>query len=68
MGKTKLKTHKATAKRFKLTGRKKLLKRAAGQDHFNSRETGVRTMGKRRDVELHHTLDRSVRRMVPANS
>ena len=45
----KLKTHKATSKRFRLTKRGKFLHRAAGQDHFNSRESGTTTMGKRRD-------------------
>lgn len=48
----KLKTHKATAKRFKKIGKKAYLKRAAGQNHFNSRDRGVATMGKRRDVSV----------------
>ena len=48
--KNKLKTHQATAKRFKKTGNKKFIKRKAGQNHFNSRDRGVRTMGKRRDI------------------
>jgi len=65
MGKQKLKTHKATVKRFRVTANKKLLKRTAGQDHFNSRDRGVRTMGKRRDSELHTTLDKNVRKLVP---
>lgn len=66
MGKSKLKTHKATAKRFKVTGRKKLMKRKAGQDHFNSRDAGVRTMGKRRDIELHKSLRKNVGKIVPS--
>ncbi|MBI5466676.1 MAG: 50S ribosomal protein L35 [Candidatus Kerfeldbacteria bacterium] len=61
----KLKTHQATAKRIKLTGSKKLLKRKAGQDHFNSRDRGVRTMGKRRDVTIHETDDKNIRRLLP---
>jgi ribosomal protein L35 len=48
----KLKTHQATAKRFKKVGKKSFLKRAAGQNHFNSRDRGVKTMGKRRDVSV----------------
>jgi large subunit ribosomal protein L35 len=45
----KLKTHKATSKRFKLTKNGKLIKRTAGQGHFNSRESGKITINKRRN-------------------
>ena len=61
----KLKTHQATAKRLRLTGRKKLMKRHAGQDHFNSRDRGVRTMGKRRDMAVHSTKAKQARRLLP---
>jgi len=49
---TKLKTHQATNKRFKKTSDKKFIKRKAGQNHFNSRESGKTTMGKRRDISV----------------
>lgn len=61
----KLKTHQATAKRVVITGKKKVLKRKAGQDHFNSRESGETVMGKRRDVSVHQTELPSVRKMLP---
>ncbi|HBH16870.1 MAG TPA: 50S ribosomal protein L35, partial [Candidatus Veblenbacteria bacterium] len=48
----KVKTHKATVKRFRATAKGKLMKRTAGQDHFNARESGVVTRRKRRDVEI----------------
>lgn len=48
----KLKTHKATSKRFKITKKKKMIKRKAGQDHFNSRENGKTRRNKRSDVKL----------------
>ena len=35
----KIKTHKATAKRFRITRTGKILQRTGGQDHFNARET-----------------------------
>ena len=47
-----MKTNKAIAKRFKVTKTGKVLKRDAGQDHFNSRETGKITRNKRRDVTI----------------
>lgn len=61
----KLKTHKATAKRFKLTRRGKIVRRQTGQDHFNSRESGQTTMRKRRDVLAADADARSIRRQLP---
>ncbi|MBU1039430.1 50S ribosomal protein L35 [Patescibacteria group bacterium] len=60
----KVKTHKATAKRFKITGRKKLLKRTAGQSHFNARETSTVTRRKRRDTELAKVNVPAVRKLI----
>ena len=67
MPKNKRKTHKATAKRLRLTGgkKKKFMKRTAGQNHFNSRERGTTTMGKRRDFELHSTTVANVKSLLP---
>ncbi len=61
----KLKTHQATAKRFRVTGSKKLMKRKAGQDHFNSRERGQTTMNKRRDTGLHPADEKNAKRLLP---
>ena len=49
----KVKTHQGTAKRIKKTKTGKLMSRATGQDHFNSRSTGKVTKNKRRDLVLH---------------
>lgn len=46
------KTYKALAKRVKVTKNGKILKRKAGQDHFNTRESGKVTRNKRRDVTV----------------
>jgi large subunit ribosomal protein L35 len=61
----KLKTHKATAKRFKITKTNKILKRKAGQDHFNSRESGKTTRNKRRDVEMSKRDQKNIRISLP---
>jgi large subunit ribosomal protein L35 len=61
----KLKTHKATAKRFKITGANKVLKRKAGQDHFNARESGKTKRNKRRDVELSKSDIKNIRTAAP---
>lgn len=57
----KIKTHKATQKRFTKTKKKKYLVRKGGQDHFNARESGKTTRNKRRDISFssrfHKTLE-----------
>ncbi|OIO50709.1 MAG: hypothetical protein AUJ45_02615 [Parcubacteria group bacterium CG1_02_50_68] len=62
----KIKTHKATAKRFTIT-RKKILRRKAGQDHFNSRERGNTTRNKRRDIEASGTNIKTIKKLMPYN-
>ena len=62
-----LKTHKATVKRFKITRNNKILKRKCGQDHFNSRESGITTRSKRRDVSIADTEYRVIRQLMPYN-
>ncbi len=59
-----MKTHKAVAKRFKITRTGKVLKRVAGQDHFNSREPGKVTRAKRRDMSLSGKLARNIKKTV----
>lgn len=59
-----MKTHKAIAKRFKVTKTGKVLKRACGQDHFNSREPGKVTRAKRRDVEITSVIADTLKRSL----
>ncbi|MDD5291192.1 MAG: 50S ribosomal protein L35 [Patescibacteria group bacterium] len=60
----KIKTHKATAKRFMIT-RNKIKRRKAGQGHFNSRERGNTTRNKRRDIEASETNIKTIKRLLP---
>ena len=48
----KLKTYQAAAKRVSLTKTGKLMRRKAGQDHFNAREDGKTGRIKRRDLTI----------------
>jgi len=64
----KLKTHKATAKRFRTTKRKKLLHRTSGQSHFNSRERGKTATMKRKDRSAAKSDVRAVKRLMPHHS
>lgn len=61
---TKIKTHKATAKRFKITKSKKVVAKKAGQDHFNARETGKTKRNKRRDINVSKTLDKTIKTLM----
>ena len=60
----KLKTQKAVAKRFKITKTKKILKKTAGQDHFNSRESGKVTRNKRGMKQISSTKAKTIRRAL----
>ena len=53
----KLKTHQATAKRFKRTKTGKILTRTAGQNHFNARESGKTGRNKKIDLVMSKTLN-----------
>lgn len=53
------KTNKRIAKTFWKTGSGKLMKRKAGQAHFNARETSKTTKNKRRDEGVSHA-DRKI--------
>ena len=60
----KTKTHKATAKRFKITKTGKVMKRYAGQDHFNSRDPGKITRKKRRDAILSASFTKTTKMLI----
>ncbi len=64
----KIKTHKATAKRFRIKRSKKVtkvLKRTDGQNHFNARENGNTRRNKRSDVTMSPTVQRTILRAMP---
>ena len=50
------KTFKALTKRFKMTKNGKVMKRRAGQDHFNSRASGNITRKKRTDQQAPRSI------------
>lgn len=59
-----MKTHNSIAKRFKITQKGKVLKRAAGQDHFNSREPGKVTRNKRRDRQMVGKISSTIKKLI----
>lgn len=61
----KLKTHKATVKRFKITKKQKVKKKVGGQDHFNSREPGKVTRNKRKDIDMAKSHSKTIKKLLP---
>lgn len=61
----KLKTHQATAKRFKRTKTGKIIKRTAGQNHFNARESGKTGRNKKSDLVMSKTLNHVMQVNLP---
>ena len=62
---TKLKTHNATDKRYKVTKTGKIMKRTAGQNHFNARENGNTGRNKKSDVVASQPLRRVMQINLP---
>ncbi|MDI6777767.1 MAG: 50S ribosomal protein L35 [Patescibacteria group bacterium] len=60
-----MKTRKSVRKRVKITGRKKVMRRDVGQSHFNSREAGKTTRGKRKDFVVFKTDAENILRNLP---
>ncbi len=59
-----MKTIKSFTKRFKVTRRGKVLKRKAGQDHLNAKESGAVTRRKRNDVCLGRGSAKTMKRII----
>lgn len=61
----KLKTHKIAAKRLTITKTDKIRRRKAGQDHFNTRESGTVTRRKRRDIDVQGANVKTIKTLMP---
>jgi len=61
----KLKTHKATVKKVRVTKAGKFMTMRSGQDHFNARESGVIKRNKRRLMPVNATDAKNLRHLLP---
>lgn len=61
----KLKTRKSIAKRIKITKKGKVLKKKAGQDHFNARESGKVKRNKRRAKKVSKANVKNLKAQLP---
>ncbi len=65
-GKYKLKTHKATAKRFRVTGTGKLMRTKGGKSHFRRRRSArAKAMLSRMVPVKGSTMQKRIRRLAP---
>jgi len=60
----RLKTKKAILKRFKITRRGKILRRAVGQDHNLAKKSGKKRRQKRKWVKLSKSEAKRIRRLI----
>lgn len=60
----KMKTHKATAKRFKITGRRKLRRRKQGSSHLRRKKSKRAKRQMRQDIGVARANVRRVERLL----
>lgn len=65
MAKSKMKTKKAAAKRFKITGSGKVMHRQTGQNHLLSKKSSRRKRRMSLDAELTTKEAATAKRLVP---
>jgi len=56
------------SKRIKVSKTGKVTKRAGGQDHFNSHESGNTTRNKRSDVQIGKAFEKTIKTLARTNS
>ncbi|MGH7274794.1 MAG: 50S ribosomal protein L35 [Nitrospiria bacterium] len=63
--KTKLKTHRGAAKRFKISGSGKMMMRRAGKRHLLTHKSTRRKRGHALPVEVNKSELQGIRRLLP---
>lgn len=61
-----MKTRKTLAKKVKITGAGKVIRRTTGQNHFNAKESGDTTRAKRSDKNVAKAEAKNIRRALGA--
>ena len=65
MAKLKLKTKRAAAKRFKLTGTGKLVRNKAFKSHILTKKSTKRKRNLRKDTVVDHTNENVMKKILP---
>ncbi|MGB9716217.1 MAG: 50S ribosomal protein L35 [Thermodesulfovibrionales bacterium] len=63
----KLKTHRGAAKRFKFTGKGKIMRRKAYKSHLLTGKPSKRTRGLRKTTIVSESEQKSIKRLLPYN-
>lgn len=58
------KTNKSLAKRVKITGKKKIMKRPPGQNHFNAKEPGQSARNKKGLLAVPKSIEKDIRALL----
>lgn len=61
----KIKTKKSVIKKVKITKNKKVIRRSTGQNHYNSKEAGDVTRGKRKNKRMFKADEKNVVAALP---
>lgn len=61
----KLKTHRGAAKRFKITGTGKIIRRRANKSHLLTGKPSKRTRNLRHSAIVDKTMVKSIRALIP---
>ena len=62
----KIKTNKSVAKKVKITKNKKVIRRATGQNHYNSKENGQAGRAKKKDRRMFSADEMNVVAALPS--
>ena len=63
----KLKTNKSISSRLKISGKKKFIRRATNQSHFNAKTSGKKRRLKHRVSSIMKTEVKAVKQFLPYN-
>ena len=66
MAKNKIKTKRAAAKRFKVTGSGKIMRRKAYKGHLTAKKSPNRKRRLRKPAEVSQTVNKNVKRLIGA--
>lgn len=65
--KFKIKSHTSAAKRLKVTKNGKIMKRRAGQNHYNAKDSGAKSMRKRKGKVVSKANRKALQDYFPYN-
>lgn len=61
----KIKTKKSVIKKVKITKNGKVIRRATGQNHYNSKETGAEGRAKKKDQRMFRADEKNIIAALP---